>query len=119
MLEVCRDFLQTAEQLARNDEAVARARAKREQREANQRTIDTLGKVMRLQFLLGEALHREESEDDNRALEALRQTVDVASGKDFGKSAELWINVLEAKPKEFAPGVTFEAVHQKLSSMGE
>lgn len=46
MLEVCRDFLQTAEQLAKNEEAVARTRAKKEQREANQRTIDTLGKVL-------------------------------------------------------------------------
>ncbi|XP_022672450.1 caprin homolog isoform X2 [Varroa destructor] len=119
MLEVCRDFLQTAEQLAKNEEAVARTRAKKEQREANQRTIDTLGKVMRLQFLLGEALRREESDDDNRALEALRQSVDEASAKDFGKVAELWLNVLEAKPKEFVAGVTFEAVHAKLSSMGE
>lgn len=63
---------------------------------------------MRLQFLLGEALRREESDDDNRALEALRQSVDEASAKDFGKVAELWLNVLEAKPKEFVAGVTFE-----------
>lgn len=45
MLEVCRDFLQTAEQLAKNDETVAKAKAKKEQKEANQKIIDTLGNV--------------------------------------------------------------------------
>lgn len=65
-------------------------------------------KVLRLQFLLGEALRREEFGDNNQTLEALRASVEEAGAKDFGKAAELWVNVLEAKPKEFAPGVTFE-----------
>lgn len=120
MLEVCRDFLTSADQIAKNDEASAKARLRKEQREAHHRTIDTIGKVMRLQFLLDEGLRREESDDNTQALEVFRQAVDEARLKgDFTKAAEFWMNVLDAKQKEFAPGLSYELMNEKLSSLGE
>lgn len=64
-------------------------------------------KVLRLQSLLDEGLRREEIED-NEVLGILRTASIDARKKNYRNAARFWIQVLEAKPREFAAGVTFE-----------
>ena len=63
--------------------------------------------MLRLQSLLDEGLRREEIED-NEVLGILRTASVDARKKNPKNAARFWLQVLEAKPKEFATGVTFQ-----------
>lgn len=60
-----------------------------------------------MQSLLDEGLRREEIED-NEVLGILRTASLDARKKNYRNAARFWIQVVEAKPREFAAGVTFE-----------
>lgn len=64
-------------------------------------------KVLRLQSLLDEGSRREEIED-NEVLGILRTASLDARKKNYRNAARFWLQVVEAKPKEFATGVTFQ-----------
>ena len=63
--------------------------------------------MLRLQSLLDEGLRREETEDDEM-LGILRTASIDAFEKSPTNAIHFWLQVLEAKPKEFANGVTFK-----------
>ncbi|XP_003738392.1 uncharacterized protein LOC100902864 [Galendromus occidentalis] len=116
-LEGLRELRVIAEQYAKNDERAEEVKAKKAEKAITSKILDVVAQVLRLQALLDEGLKREEIED-NEVLGMLRTASLEARGKNYRNAARFWLQVVEAKPKEFAEGVTFQAAHEKLMALG-